>query len=197
MPGEGELVQRTPDARAASPPTPASTSSNTSVGGASLSTSRVASMTLASSPPDATFSSGRAASPGLAANSQPTSSPLPGPTVTSRRPREAPGRRDEMRRRRRARAPPPPPGIPETLLGSGELGYGAGTLRLNSLRRSSLDSHRRAAGGTAARTPSRQRAALRIFAVAPEPAPASLNGCQALRIGFKTLCPPAGRPPRR
>ena len=65
-----------PTARAASPPTPASTSSNTSVGGAADSTRRVASIARASSPPDATFASGRAGSPAFAPRRNSTSAPV-------------------------------------------------------------------------------------------------------------------------
>ncbi len=55
---------RRPTAAPASPPIPASTSSNTSVGGASESTTRTASIARESSPPDAARARGRAARPG-------------------------------------------------------------------------------------------------------------------------------------
>src|SRR6185312_3047538 len=65
---EPSVCSRRPTATPASPPIPASTSSNTSVGGASDSTTRVASIARESSPPDAARASGRAVSPGLAAS---------------------------------------------------------------------------------------------------------------------------------
>ena len=60
-----ERRSRRPTATPASPPIPASTSSNTSVGGASDSTTRGASIARDSSPPDAALASGRAALPGV------------------------------------------------------------------------------------------------------------------------------------
>src|SRR5215831_14092181 len=69
-------LSRRPTCTAASPPIPASTSSNTSVGSRSDSAPavRIASMTRESSPPDATRASGAGASPGLAENRISTSS---------------------------------------------------------------------------------------------------------------------------
>ena len=55
-----------PTATAAAPPIPASTSSKMSVGGDCVNTSRNANMTLASSPPEATFDNGKGGLPGLA-----------------------------------------------------------------------------------------------------------------------------------
>ena len=59
------MASARPTATPASPPIPASTSSNTSVGGASESTTRRASIVRDSSPPDAALASGRAGSPGF------------------------------------------------------------------------------------------------------------------------------------
>ncbi len=112
----------------ACPPTPASTSSKTSTGGASVSARRTASMVRASSPPEATFANGCAGSPGLAARRMVTVSPGPSPsTRTSTRaeaiasrcrvPSTSAASRGAARRRRaatrapRVRGPPGPPSI--------------------------------------------------------------------------------------
>ena len=70
---------------AAAPPMPASTSSNTSTGGPSVSTSRRASIARASSPPEATLARGCRAMPGLAAKRNTTSRPAAPPTSISSR----------------------------------------------------------------------------------------------------------------
>src|SRR5918996_520006 len=62
---------------------PASTSSNTRVGGAAVSTRRNASMVRASSPPEATLASGSGGVPGLAASRSSTSSPGSSPPTTT------------------------------------------------------------------------------------------------------------------
>ena len=75
-----------PRARAAAPPTPASTSSKTMVWGPPSPTSRMASMARASSPPEAARASGCSGSPTLAPSASSTGSPVPpGATRTSRR----------------------------------------------------------------------------------------------------------------
>ena len=84
------VASRRPTAMPASPPIPASTSSNTSVGGASVSTTRAASIARESSPPDAARASGRGLSPGLGASrnvtrSAPSSVGSPGSISTSMR----------------------------------------------------------------------------------------------------------------
>ncbi len=76
-----------PTADPASPPIPASTSSNTSVGGASDSTTRSASIARESSPPDAALASGRAGSPGLGARRKVTSSAPSSDRSAAARPR--------------------------------------------------------------------------------------------------------------
>ena len=67
-----------PTAWAAAPPTPASTSSKTIVGGPPLSTSRSANITRDSSPPDATFDKASTLDAGAAENRSSTSDPAPG-----------------------------------------------------------------------------------------------------------------------
>ena len=90
-----------PTAVPASPPMPASTSSNTRVGGAAESTTRRASIARASSPPEAALARGRADSPGLGASRNVTSSAPSSPAGLG-----VAGLDDDLERRRRAsRAP--------------------------------------------------------------------------------------------